>query len=183
MSKVKGTKIRSKTDFLKSQYGDAVSDRVLASMSADDRSLLGFLVDLGWYDLELYERLVAAIVEVAGDGDETVLEQLGRYSAEDLSQGAYNAYYRSGDPETVLSKMIPIHESLNDPGEMEIIQRQERQLSLIVNEPRSSLLNCRVANAFYRRSVELCEVLSVRVVETSCSGRNDPYCEFQSSWD
>jgi len=183
VSKVKGTKIRSKIDFVKNEFGNATADRVMASLSTDDRSLLGFVVDLGWYEMELYERLVGAIVEVAADGDEGVLDRIGAYGADDLSQHAYSAYYRSGDPETVLSKMIPIHSSLNDPGEMEIVKQQERRLSLIVKAPRSSLLNCRVANAFYKRSVELCGVANVSVVETKCSGNNDPYCEFEISWD
>ena len=182
MSKVKGTKISSKISFVKEAYGDAVVDRVFASLSPEDRIRMSSVVDLGWYDMDLYDKILDAIVAVAAKGDDQILERMGRHSAEDLSQRAYKVYYRSKDPETVLSKMIPIHSALNDPGEMEVVKRRDRQISVIVREPPTTLHHCRVANAFYQRSVELCGVGRVEVDEVRCSARGDACCEFVVSW-
>ena len=181
-SKVKGTKITSKLKFLREEYGDAMVEMVVASLEPGDQVLLGAIVDLGWYDLSLYETLVGAIVEVAGKGHEHILERIGRHSAGELSQHAYKVYYRSGDPETVLQKMVPVHTSLNDPGKMEVAKHRNRKLSVVVSEPRGSLLHCKVARAFYQRSVELCGVSNVVVTEARCSGKGDAVCEFVISW-
>ena len=181
-SKVKGTKITSKLTFLRKEYGEAMVDRVLESMEPTDRAVLSSVVDLGWYDMPLYDALVNAVVQVAGKGNEHILERIGRYGAEDLSQHAYKVYYRSGDPETVLEKMVPIHESLNDPGEMEIVKRRDRELSVIVTEPQGSKRRCQVARAFYQRSVELCNVQDVVVEMPRCSGTGCDACEFVVRW-
>ena len=66
---------------------------------------------------------------------------------------------------------------------MEIVKERARSIRIIVKEPRSSLLNCRVARTFYERSVELCGVLAVSVEETSCSAKGDPLCEFRVTWE
>ena len=182
MSKVKGTKINSKIAFLKEGYSEAVVARVFDSLTPEDRTSMCSLVDLGWYDMDLYEKILDAIVEVAAKGNDQILERMGRYGAEDLSQHAYKVYYRSKDPETVLQKMIPIHSALNDPAEMEVVKRRDRQLSVIVKEPPSTLHHCRVATAFYQRSVELCGVSRAAVEEVRCSAKGDSHCEFVVSW-
>ncbi len=151
VSKVKGTKITSKLVFLRNEYGDSMVERVLDAVDSEDRQKLSCVVDLGWYELSLFEALLRAIVGVVGKGNEHILERIGRHSAGELSQHAYKVYYRSGDPETVLQKMEPIHASLNDPGQMEVLKRQDRKLSVLVFEPRGSLLSCKVARAFYQR--------------------------------
>ena len=183
MSKVKGTKIKSKLRFLEDEYGIGAVDEVLAGLAATDRARLRSVVDLGWYDMEIFAKLLDAIVQVIAKGNEEILERMGRYGAEDLSLHAYKVYFRSGDPEVVLSKMIPIHASLNDPGEMEIERLHDKQLNVIVKAPRSADSHCRVAGAFYRRSVELCGVANVSVEETACSAQGAPACVFRVSWD
>ncbi len=183
MSKVKGTKIRSKVLYLKEHYDDPIVERVLQSLSATDRAQVETLVDLGWYEMDLFKSLVQAIVDVAASGDTQVLDHMGLYGAEDLSLHAYKVYFRSGDPEVVLSKMIPIHSSLNDPGVMEVEKQQDKQLKVIVSEPRSSLVHCQIARAFYQRSVELCGVSNVTVEETACSATGADACEFLVTWE
>ncbi|MEM7352994.1 MAG: heme NO-binding domain-containing protein [Acidobacteriota bacterium] len=183
MSKVKGTKINSKINFLQEKYGDNVVEKVLGSLSPEDQSQLRSIVDLGWYEMELFLHLLEAIVQVVGKGNDQILDRMGRYGAEDLSLHAYKVYFRSGDPEVVLSKMIPIHASLNDPGEMEIERRQDNELDVIVKAPRSGLAHCRVARAFYQRCVELCEVAGATVEETACSSRGADACVFHVTWN
>ena len=183
ISKVKGTKIKSKLAFLEQEYGASIVERVLDSIEPGNRSSLSSVVDLGWYEISLFERLLGAIVDVVGKGHEQILERIGHHSAGNLSEHAYKVYYRSGDPETVLQKMVPIHTSLNDPGEMEVVKRRDRELSVIVTEPRGSLLSCKVARAFYQRSVELCEVSGVVVEEPRCSAKGDALCEFVVTWN
>lgn len=183
MSKVKGTKIKSKLNYLKERYDQATVERVMRSLSTGDRVQIESIVDLGWYEMDLFKSLIQAILAVAAGGDEQVLADMGRYGAEDLSLHAYKVYFRSGDPEVVLSKMVPIHSMLNDPGVMEIQKLADKQLNVVVSEPRSALPHCQIARAFYQRSVELCGVSNVQVDETACSAEGADACEFLVSWE
>ncbi|MEM7587395.1 MAG: hypothetical protein AAF560_28665 [Acidobacteriota bacterium] len=182
MSEVKGTKIKSKFTFLRERFSDAMVERVLDAMAPRERSQLQTVLDLGWYDSGLFENLLGAIVRVAGGGDEAILNQVGRYGAEDLSQNAYRAYFRSGDPETVLAKMVPIHAKLNRPGEMEILRHADQELSIVVLKPRSGPHSRLVARGFYQRSVELCGVSNVGVEQVARSAHGDEVCEFRVTW-
>jgi predicted hydrocarbon binding protein len=182
MVKVKGTKVRSKLAFIEDEYGQEMVGKVLASLAPEDRRAIHRILDLGWYPANLYDQTLRAIVAVAAGGDEGVLDRIGEYTAEHQSAGAYKVYYKSKDVMTVLRKMVPMHSMLNDPGEMEVIFHGPRSASIVVRQPPSSRELCRVARAFYQRTVELCGQPSVSVAEVHCSARNDPFCEFKVTW-
>ena len=182
MANVKGTKITSKMAFVRDVYGDEGAEQVARVLSAEDREAVRTALEIGWYPHELYERLLQAVVEGPGRGDEAVLDRIGRHNAERQAGGAYKVYYRSKDPRAVLESMVPMHSMLNDPGAMSVEPRSDGHLSILVEEPPGNALVCRVARAFYQRSVELCGAGSVTVREMECSGLGDPRCRFEVRW-
>lgn len=181
-ARVKGTKIKSKLVFIEETYGADIRDAVLGQLPAEDQQRLRRLLDLGWYPIGIYERLLDAIVRVAGDGDPEILERMGQETAEYQARHAYSVYFRSGDPRAMLEAMVPMHSQLNQPGEMEIVDRGERSLSLVVTDPPTTLLTCRLARAFYQRAMELVGGESAKVVETKCQARGDGQCRFEFEW-
>jgi predicted hydrocarbon binding protein len=181
MSKVKGTKISSKLAFVKDKFGEEALSNVIASMLVSDQEILHFLLDTGWYPIELYERVLRAICKVAAGGDMSIYSKIGEHSAEHNLNNAYRAF-RSKDPIKLLENMVPMHSMLNDPGEMEVIKEQEGRCVIKVTKPRSTNIICRISRAFYQRVVELCGASNVRVLETKCSGRGDEFCQFDISW-
>lgn len=182
MAKVKGTKITSKLEFVRDVYGDEGAEQVAAALSAEDRQATRTAIEIGWYPHELYERVLRAVVDGPGRGDEAVLDRIGRHNADRQADGAYKVYYRSKDPLAVLESMVPMHSMLNDPGRMTVEPRSEKHLAIMVEEPPGNALVCRVARAFYQRSVELCGASSVAVRELQCSGRGDERCRFEVRW-
>jgi len=182
VAKVKGTKITSKMDFVRDVYGDEGAGEVGAALSEEDREAVRTALEIGWYPHELYERLLRAVVDGPGKGDEAVLDRIGRHNAERQAEGAYKVYYRSKDPQAVLESMVPMHSMLNDPGAMSVDPRGEGHLSILVEEPPGDALVCRVARAFYQRSIELCGARAVTVRELECSGRGGAHCRFEVRW-
>jgi predicted hydrocarbon binding protein len=182
MAKVKGSKITSKLEFLRDEFGDQGVDETLASLAEDDRQAVRTALEIGWYPHELYERLLRAVVDGPGRGDEALLDRIGRHNAERQAGGAYRVYYRSKDPGAVLEAMVPMHSMLNDPGQMEVEARSDGHLTIVVDEPPGNPLVCRVARTFYQRSVELCSARDVTVSEVECSGRGGERCRFEVRW-
>lgn len=181
-AQVKGTKITSKLTFLRQEYGEEIVEQVTAALPEEDRARLRVVLDLGWYPQELYGRLLRSIQEVAGDGDPRILERIGYHTAEHQAANAYKVYFKVGDPVKLLEQMVPMHAQLNDPGEMRLERLGDTQVRMVVTAPRSTREGCRVAKAFYRRSLELCGAKQVRVRESHCSARQSDRCEFDIQW-
>lgn len=181
-AQVKGTKIKSKLAFVENTYGEETLQRVVEKLSPEDRRVLKSVLDVAWYPIDLYYRLLEAIVEVAGAGDPRVLDRMGREAAEYQAEHAYGAYFRSKDPRSLLESMIPMHAQINKPGTMEIVDGGERRLSLVIGAPPTTLLACRVAKSFYQRAVELVGGSAARVVESACQARGDGHCRFDVRW-
>jgi hypothetical protein len=181
MTKVKGTKITSKVAFLKVVHGDDAAARVVASMSAEDQQTLRFILDVGWYPQDLYERLLKAICRTVAAGDADVYRLLGRHSAEHQFSHAYRAY-NTADLAESLQNMVPVHARMNDPGAMEVSLDGSTHATILVTAPPSSAVICAVSRAFYERVVELHGGAGVKVEEPECSGRGEHRCRYELSW-
>lgn len=182
MTKVKGTKITSKLAFVREELGEEAERQVLDALSEEDRREVRMAIEIGWYPLELYERLIQAVVDAGAGGDDRVLDRMGAHTAEVQARGAYGAFFRSKDPEGLLRSMPPMHSMLNDPGEMTLEPQGDGHLSILVHAPQGSPPVCRLARAFYRRAVELCGARVVTVRELECSGADAPACRFEVRW-
>lgn len=182
MAKVKGTKITSKMEFVRDVYGEEGIQQVLDALDPDDRSQVRRALEIGWYPQDLYDRLILAVVDGPGGGDERILDRMGIFSAERQSEQVYSVYFRSRDPRQVLDSMTPMHRMLNDPGDMAVEHRGDGHLSLVVREPPGNPTSCRVARSFYQRAVELCGVEGVTVREVECSGTDANHCRFEVRW-
>src|SRR5450759_2903862 len=182
MARIKGSKLTSKLEFVQQAYGDEMVPRLLEVMSREDQESLRNVSLLAWYPSFLYDRLAEAICRVAAGGDEKVYDRMGTDSAERQLSTIYVAFRRD-DALKTLRNMVPMHSHMNDPGLMEVTADGPGQCTIVVKEPKSTLLGCRVSRAFYRRAVELSGGEAVTVAETSCSAQGDDACRFQIRWE
>jgi hypothetical protein len=181
MTKVKGSKITSKFSYLKSKHGTQSKAEVLAALDEGDRQALRLVLDVGWYPQELYVRLLSAICQTLGGGDEGIYAQIGEHTADHQFSHNYRAYH-AGDLKETLENMVPLHSRLNDPGAMEVSLPEAGRATIVVSAPTSDPVICAVSRAFYRRALELHGVHDVQVRETECSGRDDRRCRYEIRW-
>ncbi len=182
MGRVKGGKISNKLAFLKDHYGEAMVRQVIDSMDSFDQLELKIILDTAWYEIELYDHLMIAICKTAAGGDESVYTRIGYYSAEQSFSTTYKAF-RGKDPEDLVRKMVTMHAMRNNPADMKIAYYEAGRCMVRIAEPRSTVAICKVAVAFYVRAIELCGASSVEVKETSCSGKGQPFCQFDLNWN
>lgn len=82
-TQVKGAVLLSRSEFVRSEYGDAAWQQVLAQVSPASRPQLeGLLLSSQWYAFEINADLDRAIVEVLGHGDRSIFKKMGAKSAQ-----------------------------------------------------------------------------------------------------
>lgn len=182
MSRVKGGKISSKLSFVKDRYGESKITEVLDSMTVGDQQALAMVLDTEWYALETYDRLVRAICQTVGAGDETIYEKLGAHSAEQAYTSIYKVF-RGKDPADLVKKFMNMHSMRNDPSEIEVISKEPGHCIVKVLKPKSTEALCKMSLGFFARAVQLSGGQGTRVRESQCSAKGDPYCQFELTWE
>ena len=61
------------------------------------------------------------------------------------------AAFRRADLLKTLKNMVPMHSHINTPAHMEVQELGGDECTIIVEQPKSSRIACRIARAFYRR--------------------------------
>lgn len=181
MARVKGGKLSSKLAFVKEVYGETIVEKVLDSMTSDEQAALKIILDSAWYPIDLYDKLLLAICNVAAGGDEAVYTKIGKHSAELAFTTTYRVF-RGKDPVDLVRKMSSMHAMRNDPAEMKVVNQSETHCTVRISKPKSTVTLCKVSKAFFVRAIELCDGMDVRVLEPRCSGKGDSYCEFNIDW-
>jgi uncharacterized protein (TIGR02265 family) len=182
MSRVKGGKISSKLAFVRDQYGERRIAEVLGIMTAGDREAFAMVLDTQWYNIETYDRLVRAICQTVGEGDETIYEKMGAHSAEQAYATTYRVF-RGKDPADLVKKFLNMHSMRNDPSEIEVTSKESGHCTVKVLKPKSTEPLCKMSLGFFARAVELCGGKETRVREARCSARGDQYCQFELTWE
>lgn len=180
MEKVKGGKISSKFAFVKEFYGQETLAKIIESFPPEDQLQLKIVLETKWYSFDLYERMILAICQIAGNGDESIYTQMGYHSAELAFNGTYRAF-RAKNPVNVSKRFALMHRLRNDPAEMEVSAEGGRCI-VKVTKPRSTPEICKVSKAFWKKAVELAGGRDVEVREPRCLGRGDPLCLFEITW-
>lgn len=78
-AKVKGSKISSKVAFVREQFGEDGLRALIDTLPESDRNDVSSIIDLRWYPIELYDRVLNGIVRVIGRGDEAILDRIGAH--------------------------------------------------------------------------------------------------------
>src|SRR5205823_1456742 len=104
MARAKGTTFLHDREFVIARYGAEGWERLLASMSADDRATLESVVAVGWYEHSLQVRFIHALARAFAKDDADLMVTLGRHAAEEDLTRIHRAFLRMANPAYVLEK-------------------------------------------------------------------------------
>ncbi|MGD8438965.1 MAG: TIGR02265 family protein [Holophagae bacterium] len=181
--KVKGSVLKSRLEFVRSEFGDEGLSTLLGSLSDDDRKVLERLVAVTWVDFDVGKRLDEAIVAQLGGGSTRFFERLGEASAEVNLSTLHNAFIAPGDPQAFLAKAPQIYRLYYDVGWREYEATGEREGVLTTHEAETfSKTDCLTVIGWYRKALELCGARNVRIVEESCRASGGDVCRYRVSW-
>ncbi|MGH9760470.1 MAG: V4R domain-containing protein [Blastocatellia bacterium] len=181
MARVKGGKISSKLTFVKESYGPEMLERVRSSLPLADQSDLKLILDTGWYDFDLYNRVNTAICKVAAEGDQSIYEKMGWHSAE-VAFGKTYKVFLAKNVKDLLGKIESMHMLRNEPAEMNVEFIDENSCRVSVTSPKSTVEICKINKGFYERSFQLCGGKNVVCKELQCTGSGADQCVFDITW-
>lgn len=182
--KVKGAALMSRRSFAREVYGDGSWERILETLTAQDRNELeGAILASTWHSFELNERLDAAIVEVLGDGDKAIFEEIGRWSAKKNLTGPHKAFAARQNAGRLLAASDRIYGLYYDVGHRSYEETGPTSGIITTFEAETfSETDCLTVIGWYKEALEMCGATSVAITEEKCRARGDDLCRYAVSW-
>ena len=163
---VKGSTIRSKFEFVRARAGDDAERRFREPFEAR-----GTILDSGWYPFRLYDEVNAELARRFLAGDESRLQEVGRFSADRAFSGVYKTFLSSASFDRFLERIASLHGLMYSEGDMRVEPDAERNACRILQSgaPEYTTRDLYVAQGFYAQAAKLFELRGV-----SCRFRQDP---------
>lgn len=183
MQQVKGSVLKSRLAFVEQHAGKDGVERVIATLSVEDRAALRNLVAIQWCPFDLGKRLDDAIVQVLGHGKPQFFERLGAASAETNLATVHKAFLTPGHPAAFLAKAPQIYRLYYDTGRREFVSTGAKEAVLTTHDAETfSAPDCLTVVGWYRKALEMCGATNIRIVEEECRARGGAVCRYRISW-
>jgi hypothetical protein len=183
VANTKGTSFAQAKNFVLERHGERGWIAVIEQLTSAERETLDGAVAVGWYDLELYARLIRSIDAVHGSGDLKLLVQLGRYEAENDLKVVHRLFFRLANPAYVVEKAGEYWRRFHDTGTWTLT----RESPTIVHGTLSDwgvvdAALCAELGAYLVRIIELVGGKDPTIDHRVCRSRGDSTCFFRMRW-
>lgn len=185
-AQVGGNILYARRQFVLDRGGDALWDRVVSRLPAEDARILHrTMLVTAKFPLALNLRLDAAIAEVLYPGEpQRAFLEMGRSSAEVNLRGSHRGFVAQGDPHHLLGFTESIYSYYYVEGRRTYQKTGPNSAVLTTHDaPPSTPGDCLTVVGWHERAVELSGGTNVVVSETRCRSRGDQVCEYHISWE
>jgi uncharacterized protein (TIGR02265 family) len=184
-SQVGGNILLARRTFVQQIGGDALWERVLSRLPAEDaRILKRTMLVTSTFPLDLNLRLDEAIAAELHPGEpERAFLEMGRASADVNLTGPQRGFVRHGDPHYLLGFTETIYSFYYAEGRRTYEKTGPTTAVLrTYDAPPATPGDCLTVVGWHQRAIELSGGTDAKVVETKCRQRGDDCCEYQCSW-
>lgn len=183
--KIKGLIVQARIEFVKDHFGEDAWNKVLESLSEEDRKILeGTVVTAIWYPFEFGERLDKAIVDVLGGGNDRIFEEIGAKSAKRSLQKVHKSFLSEGDPQAFMNKADLIYKFYYDTGRREYRETGPNAGVITTYDAETfSTADCLTVIGWYKEGLRMCGARNIRAHEEECRARGGSCCRYRFSWD
>jgi hypothetical protein len=183
MARTKGVGFTNVRSFVISTQGAPAWEAMVASFPKAEREVLESAVAVGWYDLELYARLIHEVDRRFGTGDLRLVQALGRYEAEKDLTTIHQWLLRFFNPALIIEQTGKYWNRFHDTGQWVVERRGDRELVARLSEwGVVDAALCRELVGYFQRLLELIGAGDVRVEHTHCRARGGQVCEFRGTY-
>ena len=182
VARTKGLTFGHVQRFCQERFGDQAWLDLKRQLAENDQQALTEVVAVGWYDLYLYARLIRVLDSRLGSGDLSLLDELGRYEAEQDYRGIFRLFFRMASPAYMVEKTADYWRRFHDAGDWTIERRGSTAvLGALVGWGVDEVL-CRELVAYVKRAIELVGGKDVALDHPRCRARGAARCEYLMSW-
>jgi hypothetical protein len=186
-AKTKGVGFTNVRAFTMDRFGGEAGWRaVLEQLPAKDREELQSVIPVGWYSLPMYARLIRVLDKVHGQGDLSLMKDLGRYEAEKDLKTIHRVFLRFTNPAFIVEKTSEYWRRFHDTGTWNVVREggpNGHGVSAVLDGWGCvDAALCRELVAYLTRVLELAGAKNVVLEHPKCRGRADPQCIFRGRW-
>jgi hypothetical protein len=178
----KGTGFQNVREFVVSRSGVNAWESVVAQLSAPDRAVLEAIVPVGWYDLNVYARLIRAVDERLGVGDLRLVLALGKFEAERDLTTTQRVFLRLVRPSFAIEQMDKYWRRFHDSGTWTTDRGDREVIATLTGWGGVDVALCRELVGYLGRTLELLGGRDVTMEHRRCRARNDEICEFHATF-
>lgn len=184
-TRVKAASLLARLECLVDKGGQALRDRVLESLSENDRRVLANRpLPSTLLPLDLNTRLDEAIAALLNPSDPVaVFRELGRASAEKNLHRFHAIFLQGRDPHDLLAGFPAVRATYYSDGEASYEKTGDNGGVFRVKGARShSRPDCESTAGYFERAIELLGGKRPQVELSRCRYHGDALCEFRCRW-
>ena len=180
----KGTVFESTRMFTEREFGPMAVDRVLASLSEEDRAVLKDVQAIGWYPVAPVLHYHRALDRLFGKGDLALCVRAGRFSAGWSLNTVLKVFLRFRSPTWLIDRATRVWDRYHDTGRWVVTAPAPNRF---IGELHDFAVRdesfCARLRGWLSGAVELTGGKNAVVTETKCVCRGQDHCVFSVSWD
>ena len=184
MVEVKGSVIVDTIDAIKGKFGDEVYNRILNNLNENDRKIFGNLVlDLGWYNLDGFVRLLEQDVSVTLNGDEKLLIARSEALFEKQLKGIYRFFIKLGSAEFVIKNLSLVHKTYFRGVSIDVKMESSNRAAVRYTgfEKQHRIIGFSIIG-FFKKALEMSGAKDVNPHYTTPIEENKGYCDLVITW-
>jgi hypothetical protein len=167
--------------YVQNKHSDAKWAQVLASLDKEDGRVVGSAVAVGWYDVTLFARLLRAVDKVCGRGDLHLMEDIGKFEAEQDLNRVLRVFIRVLSPLQIFRVEGRLWSHFQDSGKWES-QRVPNGVDATLTGWAVDVALCSELSGYLVKLVEFTGGKDVRVLHSTCRAKGGDKCVFQYRW-
>jgi len=172
--KIKGTAVRSITEFVKNSYSDKYAEWLDLLPSESQAVFRGGVRSSDWYDMQ---EVAIKPTEIVGDmfyGDvKRGAWECGRFSARNALTGIYKLYVMASRPSHIIERAGRIFAAYYQGAEMDSWQVSKKEVTVVINKfplP-NDVIECRIGG-WIECALEIsgCKNVDVKITQSMVKG-------------
>jgi hypothetical protein len=180
--KSKGTNLLHMRSYVERVHGPSAWQRVVLSLSEEDRAIVSVLSPSGWYELGAQHRLLRAIDRVIGTGDLALVPEIGRYEADEDLSTIHRLFVRLTSPAYVLEKAGEYWRRFYDTGKWEVVRGNGSATGRLDDFGLVDDAFCAYLRAYIYRMFQLAGARTGVLEHTECRAQGAEACVFVGRW-
>lgn len=180
--RVKGAEIRAHLDWVRDHRSREETIELFETLPDDVRRQVSTVLSSSWYDLAMLIAVDRVILSLFGQGDLTLLEQVGAYSAR-MTLPAISRFLPSDGLHDFFRRLARLRSQPEDSGRVEY--RKAAPTAGIMehfDDATISPLRCATAIGYYRECIHLHDRHHVAVTEIACRCSGATSCAYRIQW-
>jgi hypothetical protein len=183
MAKTKGSPLIATMEFIRSEKGEDVLERVLSKLDPQMREAITTCKPTDELPFDLAVALWRSADEELRENEPDWVERAGGYSIEGPGVRMYSGLLRKSSPTEFLTQRVSLFRLYYHPGNMEVVEEAEEHAVLrLVGFDGADPLFCRRQTGGLRRALTEAGGQEPLASHVRCVVEGDAFCEWELRW-